>query len=146
MNRQPQDSSDVDPRFNYTAGFRPASNVVPHLDFGTLSMLGNHLVSNASSDLDYNVYMAMLPLTPVDVGPGWVRGTDRIVTTRSGLFGFGSSGRGGGGSEAGSVCACVELFNSGAGFVKRWRVNASGFELQIQPGQIAVATPSCDRC
>ena len=64
MNRQPQDSADVEPRFNYTAGFRPASNVVPHLDFGVLSMLGNHLVSNASARLDYNLYMAMYLLRP----------------------------------------------------------------------------------
>jgi hypothetical protein len=45
MNRQPQDSADLDPRWNDTAeGFRPMRNVAPHLTFGVLSMLGNHLV------------------------------------------------------------------------------------------------------
>ena len=74
MNRQPQDSADVDPRFNYTAGFRPASNVVPHLDFGVLSMLGNHLVSN-KTELASNVYQSMLPITVTELGRGFVRGT-----------------------------------------------------------------------
>lgn len=133
MNRQPQDSADVDPRFNYTAGFRPASNVIPHLDFGVLSMLGNHLVSNLTG-LENNVYQSMLPMTVTEVGNGFVKGTDRIVTSRSGTFGFNST------------CACLELFGSDAALVKRWPVRASRFELRLSGGEVAIATPSCKRC
>ena len=44
MNRQPQDSADIQPRYNFTAGFLARTNLALHLDFGTLSMLGNHMV------------------------------------------------------------------------------------------------------
>ena len=134
MNRQPQDSADVDPRYNYTAGFRAASNVIPHLDFGALSMLGNHLVSNRTG-MEHNIYQSMLPITVTDVGRGLVKGTDRIITSRSGTFGFNST------------CACLELYGSDAALVKRWVVRGSQFEVRVDEGTVVVATPSsCKRC
>ena len=48
--------------------------MVPHLDFGVLSMLGNHLVSN-KTELASNVYQSMLPITVTELGRGFVRGT-----------------------------------------------------------------------
>jgi hypothetical protein len=141
MNRQPQDSADVDPRFNYTAGFRPASNVVPHLDFGTLSMLGNHLVENRTSTTaergsDYNVFQAMLPITPTSIGHGFVTGNDRIITSSSGTFGFTPT----------ATCVCLELFDQEAAFVRRWQVSAAQFDVHVSGGEIVVATPSCEQC
>ena len=132
--RQLRDSADVDPRYNYTAGFRAASNVIPHLDFGALSMLGNHLVSNRTG-MEHNIYQSMLPITVTDVGRGLVKGTDRIITSRSGTFGFNST------------CACLELYGSDAALVKRWVVRGSQFEVRVDEGTVVVATPSsCKRC
>eukprot|EP01051_Picozoa_sp_SAG22_P001275 SAG22_NODE_48_length_24654_cov_4.406394_23_plen_1288_part_00 len=134
MNRQPQDSSDIDPRFNYTAGFRPASNIVPHLDFGVLSMFGNHLVDNHTAD--YNVYQAMLPITPTSIGPGFVKGTNRIITSRNGTFGF----------DASTGSACLELFDSGVTFVRRWQASAVQFDVQVSGGEVVVAHRSKHKC
>ena len=96
-------------------------------------MLGNHLLSNHTG-LKNNVYQSMLPITVVEVGRGYVTGTDRIVTSRSGIFGFNSS------------CACLELYGPDASLVRRWHVHTSQFEVYVGAGDVVVATPSCKQC
>jgi hypothetical protein len=51
-------------------------------------------VSNVSR-LGYNIYQAMLPITPTEVGYGFVKGKERLLTLRAGNFSFSRSHGGG---------------------------------------------------
>ena len=190
MNRQPQDSADIQPRYNFTAGFRARTNLAPHLDFGTLSMLGNHMVrvgtmscsacvspqvgvcglfdaallqvdgpTDPNLNLSKNVYASMLPITVTDLGAGYVVGTERIITRRSGTYSFGTTcpdsrmdfteqmvaaAAGCTHATCSGSSATVEIFDNNAVFVRQWTVPdvSRPFSILLAAGQMAVA--SCD--
>ena len=101
----------------------------------------------------------MLPITVTDVGPGYVVGTERIVTQQPGTFSFGTAARqdsaadvagraaAAGCPRAASGGATVELFDETAAFVRQWTVrDALSFSIQLAAGQMAVASrivPDC---
>lgn len=86
------------------------------------------------------------PITPTELGGGYVKGSDRLLTSRSGTFGFEGTGTGAAGVTH-AQCACLELFDRGAGFVRRWQVPSSAsFDVVVQEGETVVATPTCARC
>ena len=77
MNREKAQSSDEDPKYNFTVGDNPGLNVLAHLDYGALSNLCSRLMKNGSSS---TVYQRLTPITPVEVGRGYVLGTTKLVT------------------------------------------------------------------
>ena len=68
---------DNDPKYNGTVGLSAGANVRAHLDFGTLSHLTSILMPNNSA---HSIYSKLVPITPVEVGPGYVLGREKLVT------------------------------------------------------------------
>lgn len=77
LNREQAQSRDEDPKYNYTVGDNPGLNVLAHLDYGALSNLCSRLMKNGSTD---TVYQRLTPITPVEVGRGYVLGIRKLVT------------------------------------------------------------------
>jgi alpha-galactosidase len=77
LNRELAQSADRDPRYNFTVGDDPGLNLLAHLDYGALSHLCARLVKNGSVD---SIYRRLTPITPVDVGRGYVLGRKKLVT------------------------------------------------------------------
>ena len=93
--------------------------------------------------MNLNIFQSMMPITVTEVGRGFVKGTDRIITSASGTFGFSSSNL----SSLEGSCACLELFGPDGALVKRWSVNAAEqFDVRVTGGKVVVATPSCKQC
>ena len=115
-------------------------------------MLGNHMVdvpvgdANPELNLSRNVYASMLPMTVTDIGPGYVIGTERLITRQSGTFSFGQQPRPAIVSDGSKGCkqvdrATIELFDAEAVFVREWTVDSTKeFVIQLAAGQLAVAT------
>ena len=58
-------------------------NLLNFLDFGTLTFGWDWMFANHSTE---TVNRKLFPLTPIELGRGWVRGKERIVTKVSGRF------------------------------------------------------------
>jgi hypothetical protein len=78
--------SDYDPRYANISG-RPVDNLWADLDFGSLTYMYDMLLPNISGweKLD-NVMQHIFPTTPVELGPGWIVGRERIVSKVSRSF------------------------------------------------------------
>eukprot|EP01043_Picozoa_sp_COSAG02_P061135 COSAG02_NODE_8146_length_2690_cov_3.119259_1_plen_740_part_00 len=83
--------TDIDPKYNATCKGTSdvstciAANILANLDYGVLPFLYDGLFSNGTGP---NVLEHMFPIEVLQIEPGVVWGTNRIVTSKSGSFGF----------------------------------------------------------
>lgn len=82
--------TDIDPKYNDTCKTSDvntclAQNIIANLDYGVLPFLYDGLFRNSSGP---NVLDYMFPISVLRIEPGIVWGTDRIITSTSGDFGF----------------------------------------------------------
>lgn len=81
---------DPDPRYANVSG-RPVDNLWADLDFGALTYYYDALLPNVSgwrggspsSPPLANIMQHLFPITPVELGPGWIAGSERVVTKAS---------------------------------------------------------------
>lgn len=85
--------TDVDPKYNATCKGTSdvstciAANILANLDYGVLPFLYDGLFRNGTGP---NVLEHMFPIEVLRIEPGVVWGTNRIVTSKSGSYGFAS--------------------------------------------------------
>jgi hypothetical protein len=60
-------------------------------DFLQLGLLYLHIRNGAYCETKESILSHCYPITPLDLGPGYVLGRERIITARSGTVGFGDS-------------------------------------------------------
>lgn len=82
--------TDIDPKYNDTCKNSDlnkclAQNIIANLDYGVLPFLYDGLFRNGSGP---NVLEHMFPISVLRIEPRVVWGTDRIITSTSGSFGF----------------------------------------------------------
>jgi hypothetical protein len=82
------DGQAKDPDATVTIGSDVARNVVAHLDYGALSYFYGLPYARGAVP---NPMQQMFPLTPLEINSGYIIGKERIVTKRSGTFGWHSA-------------------------------------------------------
>ena len=125
--REVSQTHDENPKYNGSSpGWDPGLNVGAHLDYGTLSHLCSHVMRNLTQ-FEGNVYEAMMPLSPTEVGRGYVRADDKAVTTRSGTYSFGCGG------------ATARIFDKYGRFTRNASASPpGGLRLNLTGGEVAV--------
>ena len=95
LNRYGGNIRDEDPLFNYTSHYphdlvertkymlHPCLSVYDHLQYGVLSMGYDGLWPNTTAE---NIYEHMTPMTPVELGEGFIIGKERTITSRAGVY------------------------------------------------------------
>lgn len=80
-------ASDPDPRYAHVGG-QPVDNLWADLDFGSLTYMYDMLLPNVSgwNAPKQNVMQHIFPLTPLEIGAGWIAGVERVVSKASGNF------------------------------------------------------------
>eukprot|EP01052_Picozoa_sp_SAG31_P036202 SAG31_NODE_4482_length_3197_cov_2.463202_3_plen_191_part_00 len=102
LNRPPGGCHDIDPRYTRDATTMAKGlydkdmgcgavcwNVLAHLDFGVLSELDQvpfPRVHTDGSKVRSTLHSYLFPITPIELGEGFVIGTDRLVSKISGVF------------------------------------------------------------
>ena len=61
----------------------PCLSVYDHLQYGVLSMGYDGLWHNSTRE---NIYALMTPMTPVELGEGFIIGMERTITSRAGVY------------------------------------------------------------